>query len=70
MIKERYQTANAKAKELCNDKENLLKKISDVMNKVSKSKRLQSEVEENTKTIMERAETLEKELEEARKMLS
>ena len=70
MIKERYQTANAKAKELCNDKEDHLKKISDVMNKVSESKRLWSDVEENTKTIMERAETLEKELEEARKMLS
>ena len=39
------------------------------MNKVSESERLQSEAEENTKTIMERAETLEKELEEAKKML-
>ena len=40
------------------------------MNKVSESERLQSEAEENTKTIMERAETLEKELEEAKKMLA
>ena len=32
------------------------------MKKVSKSERLQFEVEENTKSIMERAEALEKEL--------
>ena len=69
MIEERYQVAKAKAKELCNDNEGLLKKILDFMNKVSESERLQSEAEENTKTIMERAETLEKELEEAKKML-
>nr|POE96250.1 hypothetical protein CFP56_59533 [Quercus suber] len=42
----------------------------DVMNKVSKLERLQSEVEENTKTIMERLEALEKELQEARKALA
>ena len=55
---------------MCNDNEGLLKKILDFMNKVSESERLQSEAEENTKTIMERAETLEKELEEAKKMLA
>ena len=54
---------------MCNDNEGLLKKILDFMNKVSESERLQSEAEENTKTIMERAETLEEELEEAKKML-
>ena len=70
VIEERYQVAKAKAKELCSDKEGLLKKILDFMNKVSESERLQSEAEENTKTIMERAETLEKELEEAKKMLA
>ncbi|KAL0008195.1 hypothetical protein SO802_009697 [Lithocarpus litseifolius] len=40
------------------------------MNKVLESERLHAEAEENTKTIMERAEILEKELEKARKMLA
>lgn len=48
----------------------LLKKISDAMNKVSKLERLRSEVEENTKVITERAEALKKELQEARKALA
>lgn len=60
----------ARAEELNNDNEDLLKKISDVMNKVSKSERLRFEAEENTKSIMERAEALEKKLQEARKALA
>lgn len=39
------------------------------MNKVSEFERLQSEAKENTKSIMEKAEALEKELQEARKAL-
>lgn len=39
------------------------------MNKDFESERLQSEVEENTKAITERAEALKKELQEARKAL-
>ena len=55
---------------MSNDNEGFLKKISNVMNKVSESKSLQFEVEENTKTIMEKVEILEKELEQARKALT
>nr|POE59920.1 hypothetical protein CFP56_03517 [Quercus suber] len=62
VIEERYQANKARAKELSNDNEDLLKKISDVMNKVSKFERLRSKAEENTKSIMERAKALEKEL--------
>ena len=68
VIEERYQAA--KAEELSNDNKDLLKKISDAMNKVSKLERLRSEVEENTKVITERAEALKKELQEARKALA
>lgn len=67
VIEERYQTAKARAKELSNDNEDLLKKISDVMKKVSESEWLRSEAEENTKTILERAEALEKEPQQSRK---
>ena len=62
VIEERYQAAKARVEELSNDNEDLLKKISDVMKKVSKSERLRFEVEENAKSIIERAEALEKEL--------
>lgn len=62
VIEERYQKAKARAKELSNNNEDRLKKISNIMNKVSESKRLQSEVEENTKSVIERVEALEKEL--------
>ena len=65
VIKERYQAA--KAKELSNDNEDLLKKISVVMNKVLELERLRSKVEENTKAIIERVEALEKELQDSRK---
>lgn len=68
VIEERYQAG--KAKELSNDNEDLLKKISNVMNKVSKSERLRSEAKENTKAITERAKALKKELQEARKALA
>ena len=40
VIEERYQATKARAKELSNDNEDLLKKILDVMNKVSESERL------------------------------
>ena len=62
VIEERNQKAKARAKELSNNNEDLLKKISNVMNKVSESKRLQSEAEENIKFVIKRVEALEKEL--------
>ena len=62
MIEERYQATQARAEELSNDNKDLLRKILDVTNKISKSERLQFEVEENTKAIIERAEALENEL--------
>ena len=62
VIEERNQKAKARAKELSNNNEDLLKKISNVMNKVSESKRLQSEAEENIKSVIKRVEALEKEL--------
>ena len=55
VIEERNQKAKARAKELSNNNEDLLKKISNVMNKVSESKRLQSEAEENIKSEIGRA---------------
>ncbi|KAK9991143.1 hypothetical protein SO802_026128 [Lithocarpus litseifolius] len=70
IIEERYQAAKAKAEELSNDNEDLLKKILDVMNKVLEYERLRSEAKENTKAITERAEALEKKLQEARKALA
>ncbi|XP_050281719.1 putative disease resistance RPP13-like protein 1 [Quercus robur] len=62
VIEERFLAAKAKAKELHNDNEDLLKKISDVMNKVFEFEKLKVEVEENTKAITEWKEALEKEL--------
>ena len=62
VIEERNQKAKARAKELSNNNEDLLKKISNVMNKVSESKRLQSEAEENIKSVIKKVEALEKEL--------
>lgn len=59
-----------KAKELHNDNEDLLKKISKVMNKVSEFEKLRAEAEENTKANTERNEALEKELQEVKKALT
>lgn len=69
VIEERFWAAKAKAEELNNDNEDLLKKISDVMNKVSKSERLQSEADENIRAKTERKEALENELQEIKKAL-
>lgn len=49
VIEERFLAAKAKAKEQHNDNKDLLKKILDVMNKVSESEKLRAEVEGNTK---------------------
>nr|POF00836.1 hypothetical protein CFP56_73707 [Quercus suber]POF22879.1 hypothetical protein CFP56_38166 [Quercus suber] len=69
VIEERFLAAKAKAEELNNDNKNLLKKIFDVINKVSESKRLRVEAYENTRAIAERTEALEKELQEVKKAL-
>ena len=58
VMEERYRAAKSKLEELNTDKEDLLKKISDVMNKVSESERLRAKAEENTKAITERKEAL------------
>ena len=50
----------AKLEELAKDNEDLLEKISDVMNKVFESERLRSEAEENTKAITKRKEALKR----------
>ena len=67
VIEERFLVVKAKAEELHADNEDLLKKILDVMNKVSESEKLRAEVEENTKAITERKGALEKEIEEMKK---
>ena len=59
VVKSRYLATKTKLEELTMDNKDLLKKISDVMNKVSKSEKLRSEAEENTKVITERKEALE-----------
>lgn len=69
VIKVRFLATKVKAEELSNDNENLLKKIYDVINKVSESEKLRSEAEEHTKAITERKEVLEKELQEVKKAL-
>nr|POE69888.1 hypothetical protein CFP56_38096 [Quercus suber] len=66
VIEERYQVAKARAEELSNDNEDLLRKISDVMNKVNESERLRFVAEKNTKAITKRAKALENELQEAK----
>lgn len=70
VIEERYQKAKARVEDLSNDNEDLLKKILDVMNKVLESERLRFKAEENTKSVMEKVEVLEKELQEARTALA
>ena len=62
VIKERYQAAKARAEELSNDNEDLLRKILDVTNKSLSLKGYGLKVKENMKAITERAEALEKEL--------
>jgi len=59
VVKSRYLATKTKLEELTMDNKDLLKKISNVMNKVSKSEKLRSEAEENTKVITERKEALE-----------
>ena len=67
VIEGRFLVVKAKAEELHADSEDLLKKISDVMNKVFEFKKLRVEAEENTKAITERKEALEKEIKEMKK---
>nr|POE69815.1 hypothetical protein CFP56_70303 [Quercus suber] len=54
VVEKRYLPTKAKLEELAKDNEDLLGKISDVMNEVSES--------ENTKAIIERKEALKKNL--------
>ena len=49
--------------------EDLLKRISNTMTKVTESERLRAEVEKNSKAITERKDALEKELMGAKKVL-
>lgn len=63
-MESRYLATKAKLEELTKDNEDLLKKILDMMNKVSESEKLRFEAEKNTKAITERKEALEKELQE------
>nr|POF02064.1 hypothetical protein CFP56_18187 [Quercus suber] len=69
VIEERFLVVKTKAKELHADNEDLLKKILDVMNKVSEFEKLRAEAEENTKAIAERKEAFEKVLEKMKKAL-
>lgn len=70
VIKERFLVTKAKAEELHTNNEDLLKKISDVMNKIYEFEKLRAEVEENTKAITERKGALDKELQEVKKALA
>ena len=69
-MEERQLVAKAKIEEPITDNEDLLKKISNVMNKVSKTKKLRAKAKENTKAITERKEGLEKEVMELKKALA
>ncbi|KAK9984723.1 hypothetical protein SO802_034248 [Lithocarpus litseifolius] len=70
MVKEKFLAAKARVVEMSNDNEDLLKKISNVMNKVSKSEKLRFKAEENTKVKTERKDALKKELQEIKKALA
>lgn len=59
VVKERFLATIARVEELSNDNEDLLKKISNVINKISKFERLWFEAKENIKSITKRAEALE-----------
>nr|POE76074.1 hypothetical protein CFP56_05040 [Quercus suber] len=65
----RYLATKAKLEELTKDNKVLLRKISDVINKVPESEKLYSKAEENIRAITERKEALEKELQEVKKTL-
>nr|POF01571.1 hypothetical protein CFP56_66304 [Quercus suber] len=69
MVEKWYLATKSKLEELAMDNEDLLNKISDVMNKVFVLEKLRSEAEENTKAITNRKEALEKELQEAKEKL-
>ena len=70
IIEERFLAVKVMAEVLHIDNEDLLKKISDTMNKVFESEKLRAEAEENTKAVTERKEALEQELVEVKKTLT
>ena len=69
IIEERFLAVKAMAEVLHADNEDLLKKISDTMSKVSESEKFRVEAKENTKAVAERKEALEQELVEVKKTL-
>ena len=69
-MEERQLVAKAKIEEPITDNEDLLKKISNVMNKVSKTEKLRAKAKEKTKAITERKDRLEKEVMELKKALA
>lgn len=69
VIEERYHASKSKIEELNIENEDLLKKISNVMNKISKSKMCRTEAEEKNKALNERMEALEEDLQEMKKAL-
>ena len=70
IIEVRFLAVKAMAEVLHTDNEDLLKKISDTMSKVSESEKLRAEAKENTKAVAERKEALEQELVEVKKTLT
>lgn len=60
MVEKRYLATKEKLGDFTSDNEDLLKKISDMMTKVSESEKLCAEAEDNTKAILERKDALEK----------
>lgn len=69
MVQARYQVAKEMLKEVSKDNDDLLKKISDVMSKVTKLEKIWVEVERNTMAFIERKDALERELEEVKTAL-
>lgn len=60
MVEKRYLATKEKLEDFTSDNEDLLKKILDMMTKVSESEKLYAEAEDNTKAILERKDALEK----------
>lgn len=65
MVQARYQAAKEKLKEV--SKDNLLKKISNIISKVTKLEKIWVEAESNTMAFIEKKDALKRELEEVKR---
>lgn len=67
MVQARYQVAKEKLKEVSKDNDDLLKKISNIISKVTKLEKIWVEAKSNTMAFIEKKYALERELEEVKR---